>query len=196
MAHRGKPMSDNKIDKAWASMAHNLQEKTGKSMEEWVLIIDAQPLIQTSEKVKFLKKEYGLGHGYAGLIVYNSKIKAEGNPPSPAELIAKQYIGKEQLKPIYDKLIEIVSEFGEDVEVLPRNSYVSLRREVQFAMLTPSSKVRFDLALKLKGQAAEGVLEALPAGGMCTHKIRINKPEAITPEVISWLKLAYATAGS
>ncbi len=177
-------------------MAHNLQEKTGKSMEEWVKIIDAQPLTMTSEKVKYLKKEYGLGHGYAGLIVYNSKIKAEGGPDTPEMLIEKQYAGKEQFKPIYDKLIKLVSEFGDDVEVLPRNSYVSLRREVQFAMLTPASKVRFDLALKLKDQPAEGILEALPTPGMCTHKIRINKLEAITPEVISWLKLAYDQAGN
>jgi hypothetical protein len=189
-------MNENKIDKAWANMARNLQEKTGKSMEEWVKIIDVQPFTMTSEKVKYLKNTYGLGHGYAGLIVYNSKIKAEGGQDSPEVLIEKQYARKEHFKPIYDKLIQLVSEFGDDVEVLPRNSYVSLRRGVQFAMLTPASKVRFDLALKLKDQPAIGILETLPAAGMCTHKIRINKLESITPEVIAWLKLAYDKVGT
>ncbi|HNX36847.1 MAG TPA: DUF5655 domain-containing protein [Candidatus Cloacimonadota bacterium] len=187
-------MSENKIDKAWASMAHNLEKKTGKNLDEWIRIIDAEPLTRTSDKVKFLKKEYGMGQGYAGLIIYNSKIRAAGGPDSPETLIERQYTGKEQLKPIYDKLIAIAEGFGDDLEVAPRNSYVSLRRNVQFAMLTPASKVRFDLALKLKDQPAEGILEELPAAGMCTHKIKINKLEDITPEVIAWLKLAYDKA--
>jgi len=175
-------------------MIANLQAKTGKTLEEWVEIINQQPLTKTSDKVKYLKSAYGLGQGYAGLIIYHAKIAATGKADSPEELIAKQYSGKEHLKPIYDKLLKEVKKFGADVEVSPKNSYVSLRRNVQFAMLTPATKLRFEVALKLKNQEPEGILEALPKNGMCTHRIKLNSLEEITPEVINWLKAAYGKA--
>jgi predicted transport protein len=187
-------MSEKRIEKAWQSMVNNLQAKTGKPLEEWIEIINKQPFTRTSDKVSYLKKEYGQGQGYAGLIIYHAKIALSGAPDTPEQLIEKQYLGKENLKPIYDKLVDIVSKFGEDVEIAPRNSYVSITRNTQFAMFTPATKIRFDVALKLKGQEPKGVLEALPSPGLCTHKIKVNSLEDITPEVIDWLKLAYDKA--
>lgn len=187
-------MATNRIEKAWESMISNLQKKTGKSLAEWIEIINQQPLTRTSDKVKYLKSAYGLGHGYAGLIIFHAKVEAAGKSDSPEELIEKQYQGKEQLKPIYDKLLSEVLKFGADLEIAPRNSYVSLRRNVQFAMLTPATKLRFDVALKLKNQEPDGILEALPRNGMCTHRIKLNSIEDITGEVINWLQAAYSQA--
>jgi len=187
-------VATNRIEKAWESMIANLQAKTGKTLEEWVEIINQQPLTKTSDKVKYLKSAYGLGQGYAGLIIYHAKIAATGKADSPEELIAKQYSGKEHLKPIYDKLLKEVKKFGADVEVSPKNSYVSLRRNVQFAMLTPASQIRFDVAIKLKNQEPIGILEALPTSGMCTHRIKLSSIEDITSEVLNWLKAAYDKA--
>ncbi|MDD4310455.1 MAG: DUF5655 domain-containing protein [Candidatus Cloacimonetes bacterium] len=187
-------MASNRVEKAWESMINNIQARTGKALTEWIEIINKQPLTKTSEKVKYLKTNYGMGQGYAGLVIYQAKVAAEGRVDTPEELVAKQYNGKEQLKQIYDLLLAEVLKFGSDVEVSPKNSYVSLRRNVQFAMFTPSTRTRFDIALKLKNQDASGVLEALPTPGMCTHRIKVNSIEDINPEVISWLKLAYDMA--
>jgi len=187
-------VATNRVEKAWESMIANLQHKTGKSLAEWIEIINQQPLVKTSDKVKYLKSAYGLGQGYAGLIIYHAKVEAAGKADSPEELIEKQYTGKEQLKPIYDKLLSEVLKFGPDVEIAPRNSYVSLRRNVQFAMLTPASQIRFDVAIKLKNQEPIGILEALPTSGMCTHRIKLSSIEDITSEVLNWLKAAYDKA--
>jgi len=187
-------MSQKRIDKAWQSMIQNLQKNTGKSMEEWISIIEAQPFTRTSEKVDFLKSEYGLGYGYAGLVIYHAKLAKTGAPDSPETLLEKQYKGKEHLMPIYNKLVEIIKSFGEDADLSPRNSYVSASRNTQFAMLVPASKTRFDLALKLKGQEPSGRLEALPKPGMCTHRITISSIEEIDQEVADWLLRAYQLA--
>lgn len=175
-------------------MISNLQQKTGKSLAEWIEIINEQPYTKTSDKVKYLKSAFGLGQGYAGLIIYHAKVEAAGKADSPEELVEKQYQGKEQLKPIYDKLLSELRKFGPDVEISPKNSYVSLRRNVQFAMLTPATKVRFDIALKLKNQEPMGILEALPKPGMCTHRIKLSSIEDINSEVLGWLKSAYDKA--
>jgi len=187
-------VATNRIEKAWESMIANLQAKTGKTLEEGVEIIHQQPLTKNRDKVKYLRSAYGLGQGYAGLIIYHAKIAATGKADSPEELIAKQYSGKEHLKPIYDKLLKGVKKFGADVEVSPKNSYVSLRRNAQFAMLTPASQIRFDVAIKLKNQEPIGILEALPTSGMCTHRIKLSSIEDITSEVLNWLKAAYDKA--
>lgn len=187
-------MPKNSVDKAWESMLRNLEAKTGKSIAQWIEIINAQPFTRTSEKVSWLKKEHHLTHGYAGLVIYQAKLAAAGGAIDPEELVQKQYLGKESLKPIYDQLISIVSAFGDDIDIAPRNSYVSIRRKVQFAMFSPAARDRFEIMLKLKGTEPQGVLEALPKPSMCTHRIKLKSPEEITPEVIDWLKAAYAQA--
>ncbi|HRY84060.1 MAG TPA: DUF4287 domain-containing protein [Candidatus Cloacimonadota bacterium] len=187
-------MPQNKMDKAWESMLRNLEAKTGKPIADWIKIINAQPFTRTSEKVEWLKKEHHLTHGYAGLVIYQAKLAAQGGPDDPEELVRKQYLGKEKLRPIYDKLVELVLGFGDDVEILPRNSYVSIRRKVQFAMFSPATKERFEIMLKLKNQEPKGILEALPKPSMCTHRIKLGSLEELTPELIDWLKEAYAQA--
>jgi len=53
-------MATNRIEKAWESMISNLQQKTGKSLADWIEIINLQSYTKTSDKVKYLKSTYGL----------------------------------------------------------------------------------------------------------------------------------------
>jgi len=41
-------------------MISNLQQKTGKSLADWIEIINLQSYTKTSDKVKYLKSTYGL----------------------------------------------------------------------------------------------------------------------------------------
>lgn len=187
-------MSQKRIEKAWETMLQNLQRNTGKTIEEWISIIDAQPYTRTSDKVDFLKREYALGYGYAGLIIYQAKIAKQGAPDTHEQLLEKQYKGKEHLMPIYEAILKVIEGFGEDIDISAKNSYVSLSVNTQFAMLAPAAKDRFDLVLKLKGEEATGKLEALPRPGMCTHRIALRSVEDIDKEVKDWLFMAYQKA--
>ena len=89
---------------------------------------------------------------------------------------------------------EILS-FGKDIEVAPKNAYVSLRRKKQFALLQPATKTRFEVGIILKGQEPKGILEEIKAANaMCSHKINLSGESDITPEVMQWLKAAYDKA--
>jgi predicted transport protein len=89
-----------------------------------------------------------------------------------------------------------ISRFGEDVEIAPKNAYVSLRRKKQFAMLQPATKTRFEIGLNLKGQEPAGKLQAInSSNAMCSHKINIASTEDIDSEVLRWIQLAYDNAG-
>ncbi|HEX3008716.1 MAG TPA: DUF5655 domain-containing protein [Bacteroidales bacterium] len=176
------------------TMIANLLKNTGKSIGEWIEIARLHHSGKHGETVKTLKEKYDLGLFFADLIVHKANGTDSGSL-SDDELIGKQYKGKEQLKPIYDKILSEVLTFGNDVEVAPKNSYVSLRRKKQFACLKPATKTRFEIELILKGQSPEGILEPITgAGAMCTHKIIIERESQITPEVYRWITLAYNNA--
>jgi predicted transport protein len=179
------------------TMIQNMPEKTGKSLEEWFSLLKTKKLEKHSEMMDLLKKEKGLSHGYANTISLLFRQKQSGGPPSHAELIANQYVKKADLKPLYDQLIEKAKSFGEDVEIAPKKSYVSLRRAKQFAIIQPSTKTRMDLGLNLESDVkSSGVLiQGDKWSGMCSHRIEIHSDEELRPEVIDWLKTAYEGAG-
>ncbi|CAM3683586.1 DUF4287 domain-containing protein [Rheinheimera salexigens] len=176
------------MDKALQTMINNMPEKTGKNLEQWIEILNKQNFEKHAMAVKFLKTEHGVSHGFANTIVTLSKEK---DAPS-VDLVANQYTGKEQLKPIYTALIAAVEKFGEDVVITPKKGSVSLIRKIQFALIKPATKTRIDLGLKLPDVQVQGRLEnSGPFGTMCTHRIQLHTVADINAEVIDWLLLAY-----
>ena len=103
-----------------------------------------------------------------------------------------QYKGKEHFKPLYDKLVNEISQFGNNIEIAPKKAYVSLRSKKQFAILNPATKSRFEIGLIIKDQKGEGVLEEIKtSNSMCSHKINLSSIEEINHEVMNWIKIAY-----
>jgi len=183
------------MDKALLTMIENLQKNTGKTLEQWIGIVTKQNIAKHGEIIKYLKEKHGLTHGFANLIAHKSKGSDAGSAENQDDLIIKQYQGKEHFKPIYDKLIKEIARFGKDVEIAPKNTYVSLRRKKQFAILNPATKTRFEIGVNLKGQAPKGKLEAEKNNAMCSHKINLNAITDIDKEVMDWIKTAYDHAG-
>ncbi|MGE5348696.1 MAG: DUF4287 domain-containing protein [Actinomycetota bacterium] len=184
------------MDKGIETMISNLHKSTGKTLEEWIAIVKKGSFAKHGEIISFLKEKHGLTYGYANLVAHRLNGSDAGSVENKDELIEKQYQGKEHFKPLYDQLMGEILKFGADIEVAPKNAYVSLRRKKQFAMLQPATKTRFEIAVNLKGQAPTGRLEAVTASNaMCSHRINIADAREIDSEVIGWLKLAYDNAG-
>ena len=55
------------------AMLKNMVKKTGKSVDEWIQIVKKIEFDKHSEKVRYIKENYSLTHGYANLIVNKSK---------------------------------------------------------------------------------------------------------------------------
>ncbi len=184
------------MDKGTQTMIDNLQKNTGKTLEQWIEIVNNQEILKHGEIIKFLKEQHSLTHGFANLIAHKAKGTDAGSASNEDDLITKQYQGKENLKPLYDKLMGEIQKFGKDLEIAPKNAYVSLRRKKQFAILQPATKTRFEIGINLKGEAQTGKLEAInSANAMCSHKINLTDIKDIDAEVIQWLKTAYDKAG-
>jgi predicted transport protein len=188
-------MSTDVIKKAVENQVKNLEDKTGKSISEWISIVNNSDLEKHGELVSMLKEKYGIGHGYANMVVH--KAKESGAASSPGEdLVTEQYKGKEGLKELYDQLIKEIKHFGPDIELSPKKAYVSVRRKKQFAIVQPSTKTRLDVGLMLKDTPATKKLEAAGSwNAMCTHSIKIESAADITPQLIKWIRQSYDQAG-
>ncbi|WP_108791096.1 DUF5655 domain-containing protein [Erythrobacter sp. Alg231-14] len=181
------------VDKQLATMLANVPEKTGKSMADWMTVIAASGLDKHGKILAMLKGDHGVTHGFANLIAAEA-LKANAGDQAPTDPVADQYSGaKEALKPIYDAIVAFAQSLGDDVEVAPKKTSVSLRRKKQFTLITPATKSRIDLGLALKGDAAQGRLETYNA--MCSHRVRLESVEDFDDEVKAWVKEAYSRSG-
>ena len=187
----------DKTDQAVQNMIQNLEEKYGKTLDEWIAVLEASGEEKVGARIKYLKTQHGFTHGYANLVALKAKDRAEkaadAGPEDPVDAL---YAGaKAHLRPIYDGILAAVQKFGDDVVESPKRSYVSLRRSKQFAIVQPSTRTRVDVGLVIKGRDPEDRLE--PAGSwnsMCTHRVRLDSPEQVDEQLLGWLRDAYDSA--
>ncbi len=177
-------------------MIRNLEQKSGRTLDDWIAAVRASGLAKHGEIVKMLKSDHALTHGYANLVAIAARGGLAGSDASTDDLESAVFGGrKSALKPVYDVLRNALVAFGGDVEVAPKKSYVSFRRRRQFALAQPSTATRLDVGLNLKGVDAAGRLES--AGGfnaMCTHRVRVESAAQVDAELLGWLRQAYESA--
>lgn len=186
------------VQKAQETQLKNIQSKTGKSLEELGQFAQASGLTKHGELRDLFKRELGLGHGDANALVH-ALVNPDGGRATqevtPDAVLDEIYTGlKAALRPIHDKLMNAIYDFG-DLEIAPKKGYVSLRRKKQFAMIGPATKSQVEVGLNAKGLPAAERLTVVPAGGMCNYKVRLAEPTDVDNELITWLKAAYESAG-
>lgn len=166
-----------------------LPENTGKALAEWFTILRQARLEKHGDMMTLLKGEHGVSHGFANFIalMYRNQGGPEGN-----DLIEQQYAAKPNLRPIYDAIAAVVTEFGPDVDIVPKQASVSLRRSKQFALVSPATKTRVDVGINLKGEPGGDRLRAV--GGMCTHTVGVTAVEQVDDELLGWIREAYERA--
>ena len=179
------------------AMIANMNEKTGKTLEQWLAIAKKTGAEKHGQLVKAMKADHGLTHGYANLVAHKlMKSDAGSQAAGGTDLVAAQYAGpKADLKPIYDAVIKVAQSLGKDVEISPKKTYVSLRRNKQFALVQPSTRTRVDLGINLKNEPPTERLEKAGSfNAMVSHRVRLEKPADVDKDVKAWLKNAWAEA--
>lgn len=173
----------------FGTMPTTLHEKTGRTLEEWQATVRGLGLTRHGEILKALKTEHGLSHGYANMLA----LLATGYGTSGEdELLAGLFAGSRAgLRPLYDRVESVITEFGEDVEVLPKKTMVGFRRKRQFVCFMPASASRVDLGITMKDDAPDDPRIKATPGGMTSHVVPITSVEDIDADVVRWLRLAY-----
>jgi len=173
-------------------MEKGLLKQTGKPLDHWIKVVKKANIIKHKSIIDFLKSEHGFTHGFANFVAFKTKGSDAASMDSE-ELINRQYSkGKENLKPIYEKLMKEIKKFGNDITVTPKKDSISLIRKHQFALIKPATKTRIDLGLKIKGKATTKRLEnSGPFGAMCTHRVRLESEAKVNMQLLGWIKEAY-----
>ncbi|HLK53860.1 MAG TPA: DUF5655 domain-containing protein [Candidatus Angelobacter sp.] len=177
-----------------------LKQKTGRTLEEWVKLVQKSGPSTEKERRAWLKAKHGLGMNYAGWIAEHSVGKGDdGNPETylkqAEEFVDNMYAGaKESLRPIFNKLLALGRSMGTDVKVSPCQTMVPLYRKHVFAQIKPTTRTRIDLGLALRDTKAPKRL--IDTGGFAkkdriTHRIEITSVKDIDAEVKKWLTTAY-----
>jgi len=185
------------LDQAVETQLRNLQERSGLTLAALHAKLRASGLAKHGELRDWLKRELGMGHGDANLVV--TLFLAPAAPAADAtgadDPLDANYTGaKAPLRPIHDKLMAGIERFG-PFEAAPKKAYVSLRRKKQFAMIGPATNTRVEVGLNLKGASATARLKAMPPGGMCPFKVELTDAKGVDAELLGWIRAAWDQAG-
>lgn len=182
-----------------------LNQKTGRSLEEWLKHIKKDGPQDEQDRRAWLKDEYGLGTNTAWWLAERSvgKGEAAGDPDlyleSAERDVEKMFSGgKAHLRPLYDKLLQLGLKTGKDAKACPCQTIVPLYRNHVFAQIKPTTQKRIDMGFALGDLKPTGRL--IDTGGFAkkdriTHRIPITSLDDIDDEVKHWLKVAYDRDG-
>jgi hypothetical protein len=178
-----------------------LKAKTGRTLEEWLKLIQAEGPPDLKDRRSWLKDKYGLGTNSAWWLAdrADGKGEEEGDPEAylrAAEgYVEAMFAGpKSGLRPVYDRLLQLGLALGPDVKACPCQTIVPLYRRHVFAQLKPSTRTRLDLGFALGDTPTTGRL--IDTGGFAkkdriTHRIPVGTVGEIDDEVTHWLRTAY-----
>ena len=187
------------VDRALQTQLKNIQERTGKTLEELYDMIRKSGYTKHGQIRDFLKQDHAMGHGDANTLTtfyLKTKHATSTNVTHEAgDALGKIYTGaKATLRPIHEKVMKEINKFG-TFEAAPKKTYVSLRRKKQFAMIGPATNTRIDIGINDKDLKSTPRLIAMPAGSMCPYKISVTTMTDIDDELLSSLRQAYDKAG-
>ena len=185
------------LDKAVQTQLENIQKKTGKSLIELAKIVQKSGLSKHGEIREYLKRELGLGHGDANMLVHQV-LKSDGASASAGKstdaVLDEIYSGaRAGFRPVHEKLMNEINTFGE-FEIVPKKGYVSLRRKKQFAMVGPKTNTRFEVGINAKDFKKNTRLLEQPKGSMCNYIVNLSDVKEVDEELIAWLRSAYEGA--
>ena len=183
------------------TIIRNLSKTTGKSLDQWIALVQQSGISMVVEQRAWLKKNYGLGATTTGLITEYAAGKGvetdEEYLKAAASYVEKMYSGtKEALRPLHDTLLRRALGLGSDVKISPCKTIIPLYRNHVFAQIKPTTRTRIDLGLALKRLPEMLSKRLIPTGGLekgdrITHRIEIQSLSDIDDELMEVFKKAY-----
>ncbi len=175
-----------------------MRERTGRSLEEWMALVQGSGLDPLDQKAVrcWLKDKHGVLQNSQWAIADAAARVAGWTRPEVEEYVDRQYAGaKAPLRPIFDRLREVIEGLGDDVSIEGRGTYTPFVRRRQFVAVAAATKTRVDVGLRFTDPPASPLLQPASAPGQATHKLSLTSPDAVTAKVERLLRAAYEQNG-
>ncbi|MBW8885619.1 MAG: DUF4287 domain-containing protein [Planctomycetia bacterium] len=180
-----------------------LNEKTGRTLDQWIKHIQHAGPPDAKDCRDWLKKAYSLGTNTAGWLAEKAlagpqklaEETPEGYLAIAPKYVEQMYAGpKASLKAIHDEIIRIALALGDDVRICPCKTIVPLYRRHVFAQIKPATQKRIDLGFALGEEPFTSRLH--DTGGLTkkdriTHSVALSSLTDLDLQVKRWLKQAY-----
>jgi len=185
------------------AVLRNLATSTGRSLRQWLRVIEDCGYSGEKEIARWLKAEHNLGATTAKLLASRACRPLDGRSGAERYLenatayVDAMYAGKKShLRPIHDHLVEVGRSFGKAVRVCPCRTIVPLYREHVFAEIKPATQKRIDLGLALRHSERElpdriHATRGLKLGDRITHRIVLECTDDVDEFVCGWMGYAY-----
>jgi len=178
------------------AIARNMKEKTGKSVEEWVRVMQTAHLTDKKQVIAALKSEHKLGH-YQAVTVWEHMQGAANDYDDGEALVNALFAKHADQRGLYDVVVAKAKALGPDVRVEPCKTYVPFSRNKQFAIAKPS-KAGLVVGFALSETDAHPRLQpARRLGGSdrITQQMMVHDATALDAEFESVMRRAYAQSG-
>ena len=179
----------------YARIRAQLERQTGDDLATWNARVRAEPTLSDEASLRAWLAERGVAGYPAMLLAFERFGYPDYLQRDADDLIDAQYRDRPNLRPIYDRVVEVVLELGQ-VELQARKTYVALigpRRT--FASIQATTRSRVDVGLRLDGLAArpDGRLDVAKSIGQSsmTHRIGLTSPDDVDDAVAGWLRRSY-----
>jgi len=198
---RKNPYSVHPSLKMVESSMRNLQERTGRTVDQWIRCVEKNGPPTEEARRAWLKAEHGFGTNYAWWVAELSVGKGREQLDPKAYLEAAQtyvdamFAGKRAaLRPLYERLLALGLGLAPDVKACPCQTIVPLYRHHVFAEIKPATNTRIDMGFALGDVKPTGRL--VDTGGFAkknriTHRIPLTSEADIDTDITRWLKTAY-----
>jgi hypothetical protein len=191
-------MAANNPQHMMAAVTESMQKRTGRALQEWGDLVRSSgidPLDQNAAR-RWLKTEHGVRQNSQWAIADAAARAAGWQEPTAEAYVDQQYTGaKGPLRPIFDRLREIVEKFGEDVRMEGCTTYTPFVRRRQFVAIAAATRTRVDVGLRFTQAPESALLVVANAPGQATHKVSLASVGEITEEVKRLLRTAYDQNG-
>jgi hypothetical protein len=182
-----------------AAIVHNMPQRTGKTIDEWVdVVLTQHPGGTFEQRLQWLKSEQGLTHGQARAVISAAGETPPRGAAATEDPVAAQYGGaKAKLRPILEEILIAAAGLGDDVSITATPTQVSLERHRQFAVVRVATRATVELGLVLDPATVAGRLK--PTGSLgadrVTHTIALHAVDDVDGGARAWLAAAYAQDG-
>lgn len=184
------------------AILQNLPEKTGRSLAEWIRLLEREGPAGDKERRDWLKSAYGLGSTTAWMIAERSVGKSLRETDEAAYLaeapgyVETMYQGKESLRPAHDRILALALQHFPEAKICPCQTIVPLYRKHVFAQIKPATKNRLELGLCLKGHDGPLPERLIDTGGAkkgdrITHRFALGPGQLPDAEMLHWMQVAY-----
>lgn len=204
-------MQPRSTDAIAASVIRHLDSRTGLCLDEWIEMVAAEcellngteegstPNTATHREVRrWITDRYRVGPKAAWVIAAVTLRHLGRVDPSQDEMVDEQYLGRyAPLRPVYDAIAFAARQLGDDVEIRPALTHVTLARGNTFAIVKPRLRA-VRLGLRLPDGSAEPSERLIARPWMkkrATHFVDLLTINEVDGVVQGWMRQAYQLRG-